>query len=429
MMRKEGEPSMKQRRLLLAMGIPIALVLATLAWWGVASAGSSAPTVIAYQGRLTDKSDVPINDTLTMTFALYATPEGGTAAWAETHGSITVTDGLFKVYLGDMVPLGSDVLNENPYLGVRVGADSEMTPRQRLGSVPYARTLAPGAVISGTASGPAVTITNTKTGLYATSVDGPALEADLRITGAGSHGFNHTIVATNSSTQGFAAIFGSHGGGWPNQAGPGVYGRSQSGSGVVGEAGHHTPGGPLDDALKLVQRDVGAGVVGYSTIGPGVFAWSTITHSLVVSGTTYVTDDILVAGDVITNADIAESYAAVGPLEAGDVVVLDATRPLGVARAHRPYDTTVAGIISTDAAVVLPGPVDGVPLALVGRVPVKADASYGPVRVGDLLTTSPTAGHAMRCADRLRCVGAVVGKALEPLESGRGVILVLVTLQ
>ena len=169
--------------------------------------------------------------------------------------------------------------------------------------------------------------------------------------------------------------------------------------------------------------------MGYSTVGPGMFAWSTITHSLVVSGSARVTGDLLVGGDIITNADVAENYLAVGTLEAGDVVVLDSSAFLGVRRADQPYDTTVAGIISTDPAIVLPGAVDGVPLALAGRVPVRVDAGYGVIQVGDLLTTSSTPGHAMRCDDRLQCVGAIVGKALEPLDGGTDVILVLVTLQ
>lgn len=544
---------MKRQRVLIPVGIAMTLLLAAFAWSSVASANGGAPTVIVFQGRLTDDSNQPVNGTLSMVFALYAQAEGGTAPWTETHSAITVTDGLFRAYLGETVALSSEVLNDTPYLGLTVGSDSEMTPRQRLGSVPYARTLAPGAVISGSVSGPLVTIINpldasesgngtalsvqstagsgptllvrldsadgppyafasaiyarressigawatiqatnystwpglaanstdgtalvglagdpgtggnpaggpfspelidllvdtgagvlgqstigpggyftaTNTGLYATSVDGPALEAYLGITGGGSHGFNHTISAINNSTWGFAAVFGQNGGGSTNMAGPGVYGRSESGSGVLGEAGR-MPGQPMPDALKSVQANTGPGVMGYSTIGPGVYAWSTITHSLVVSGTARITGDIIVGGDVITNADVAEHYLAVGTLTPGDVVVLDPTTLLGVRRADQPYDTSVAGVISTDPAIVLPGPVDGVPLALIGRVPVKADARYGAIRVGDLLTTSATPGHAMRCADRLQCVGAIVGKALEPLDGGTGVILALVTLQ
>ena len=68
-------------------------------------------------------------------------------------------------------------------------------------------------------------------------------------------------------------------------------------------------------------------------------------------------------------------------------------------------------------------------LALVGRVPVKVTAEGGPIAVGDLLTSSGTPGLAMRCGDRARCAGAIVGKALEPLRAGTGRILALVTLQ
>ena len=65
-----------------------------------------------------------------------------------------------------------------------------------------------------------------------------------------------------------------------------------------------------------------------------------------------------------------------------------------------------------------------VPVALSGLVFCKVDAGYGEIRVGDLLTTSPTPGHAMRSDDPLP--GTIIGKALEPLESGTGMIRVLV---
>jgi hypothetical protein len=58
----------------------------------------------------------------------------------------------------------------------------------------------------------------------------------------------------------------------------------------------------------------------------------------------------------------------------------------------------------------------------------KVDADCGPVEVGDMLTTSPTPGHAMRAVDPVRAFGAVVGKALGSLQSGRGLIPILVTL-
>jgi hypothetical protein len=70
-----------------------------------------------------------------------------------------------------------------------------------------------------------------------------------------------------------------------------------------------------------------------------------------------------------------------------------------------------------------------IPLAIVGIVPCKASAENGPIEAGDLLVTSSTPGHAMKGTDRSRMLGAVVGKALEPLEKGKGVIQVPLTLQ
>jgi hypothetical protein len=65
-------------------------------------------------------------------------------------------------------------------------------------------------------------------------------------------------------------------------------------------------------------------------------------------------------------------------------------------------------------------------LALMGQVQVKATAENGPIRSGDLLVSSSTPGYVMRCPDPEECVGAIVGKALEPLEEGTGLILMLV---
>ena len=69
------------------------------------------------------------------------------------------------------------------------------------------------------------------------------------------------------------------------------------------------------------------------------------------------------------------------------------------------------------------------PVAIVGIVPTKASSENGVIQVGDLLTTSSTAGYAMRCHDRLKCIGAIVGKAMEPLTGQKGIIKVLVMLR
>jgi hypothetical protein len=69
------------------------------------------------------------------------------------------------------------------------------------------------------------------------------------------------------------------------------------------------------------------------------------------------------------------------------------------------------------------------PVALLGKVFCNVDARYGAIEVGDLLTTSPTPGHAMKACDPLKAFGAVIGKALRPLHEGQGLILILIALQ
>ena len=100
------------------------------------------------------------------------------------------------------------------------------------------------------------------------------------------------------------------------------------------------------------------------------------------------------------------------------------------------YDRRVAGVIS-GAGDYRPGIVmdkqhtdrDRRPIALVGKVCCNVDATYGPIRVGDLLTTSPTPGHAMAATDQGLAFGATIGKALKPHADGCGLIPILVNLQ
>ena len=68
-------------------------------------------------------------------------------------------------------------------------------------------------------------------------------------------------------------------------------------------------------------------------------------------------------------------------------------------------------------------------VALSGRVYMLADASNGPIQPGDLLTTAATPGHAMKVTDHEKAQGAILGKAMSSLNEGRGMVLVLVSLQ
>lgn len=143
------------------------------------------------------------------------------------------------------------------------------------------------------------------------------------------------------------------------------------------------------------------------------------------------------AGDILfRNGDCAEEFDFAEPdaIVAGNVVSLADDGRLHLAR--HPYDRRVAGIVSgggdTKPGIILgrdPARQSRRPVALIGRVNCWVDADYGPVEVGDLLTTSATPGHAMRAGDPQRAFGSVIGKAMGSMRSGSGLLPVLVALQ
>lgn len=166
------------------------------------------------------------------------------------------------------------------------------------------------------------------------------------------------------------------------------------------------------------------GTVGIGTASPQA--------TLDIAGTTR-TDVLQIDG----GADLAEPFVIAGQPEPGLVVAIDPDHIGQLRIADKAYDRTVAGIIS-GAGGLQPGltmqqpeVVQGEthPVALTGRVYVWADASFGAIQPGDLLTTSATPGHAMRVGDYALAQGAILGKAMSKLEAGKGLVLVLVSLQ
>jgi len=144
--------------------------------------------------------------------------------------------------------------------------------------------------------------------------------------------------------------------------------------------------------------------------------------------------EITGGADLSEHFDVAADGFAVDP---GSVVSIDPESPGDLCLSTAAYDRRVAGIIS-GADGIKPGLLmgqagtvadGGYPVALTGRVYCKVDASFGAVVPGDLLTTSPTPGHAMIVSDHEQAQGAILGKAMTSLASGQGLVLVLVSLQ
>ncbi|HHN73708.1 MAG TPA: hypothetical protein ENK10_00615 [Acidobacteria bacterium] len=105
--------------------------------------------------------------------------------------------------------------------------------------------------------------------------------------------------------------------------------------------------------------------------------------------------------------------------ETGDLMALDSERP---GRLRVAASATDPGVVGVAVGPARGGGLD-VPIAAFGIVGLKVDAGYGEIRPGDLLVSSPTPGHAMRALEVVP--GSIVGKALEPLDFGTGVIRVL----
>ena len=125
-------------------------------------------------------------------------------------------------------------------------------------------------------------------------------------------------------------------------------------------------------------------------------------------------------------SDLAENINSKEKLSSGDIVIISETNLF--VKSTKPYDTRAAGVVSTKPGITLNSEEQGYPLALSGRVPVKVTNENGKIMPGDILTTSSMPGHAMRCDDKLRCYGAVIGKALERSNEKTDVINMLVML-
>ena len=214
----------------------------------------------------------------------------------------------------------------------------------------------------------------------------------------------------------------------------GVYGNSRANAGVVGEsAKFHAVFAITHSSFAGVfgSSDAGGtGVAGDSPTGIGVHGKGGRLAGL-FEGNVEITGDL-----TLTNADCAEDFDVANPesVEPGTVMVLNEDGRLR-ANTHA-YDKRVVVVISGAGSykpgIVLDKRPQGeprLPVALVGKVFCKVDASLAAIEVGDLLTTSSTSGCAMKATDPALAFGSIIGKALRAHAGGVGLIPILVALQ
>jgi hypothetical protein len=191
-------------------------------------------------------------------------------------------------------------------------------------------------------------------------------------------------------------------------------------------------------ASLLLQADGGVKIIGnlgthgYSPTpktsgwGGGIHTWDIEAEGTIWSNGAYQTGA----------RDLAENYQSDTDLEPGDVVCLDTDQDK-IAVSEKSNDPLIFGVISTQPGFLLntqrdPGEIKLFPVALCGRVPCKVVDENGPIKRGDLLTSSSIPGHAMKSSpinmgdENLFRPGTIIGKALSGLESGKGIIEIFV---
>jgi hypothetical protein len=285
------------------------------------------------------------------------------------------------------------------------------------------------AIYGSSTSGTAISGSSTSgIGLHADSSTNRAIEG---FSGAGIGVIGDSTARGVVGTLGRTSCAGSYAvGGCGGSTGDGVYGNSAAGNAVDAV----TTSGISFTAILAENNSQGSGT---GTCCDLFLGKSNGTREARISGTGV---GFFNGGAVTGGADYAESMRSGGPsrLQAGDVLSIDPRHGNAVYRSSGRNSPLVLGVYSTRPSVLAVGThrigdsLKGeVPVALMGVVPTKVSAENGPIRAGDLLSTSGTPGYAMK-ASRVMVggiaiyrTGTILGKALGPLKSGKGVIQVL----
>ncbi|HEY3267448.1 MAG TPA: hypothetical protein VGM37_11010 [Armatimonadota bacterium] len=323
----------------------------------------------------------------------------GRALWGTTDGSY----GVYAEALTTGIGIQGKAVNNVGVGGISVSGNALAgTTSTGFGVYAEATGSGGGAVRAISNSGRAVwaTCTGASYGVYAESNTGIAMNALSN---------NGTAAAGNSQTG--TGVFGH------SNTGIGTYGESDGSDGVQGKSTSAIHAG-----VAGINTTSGFGVFGQSLGGgyAGLFAGRVRVDVLEIAG----------------GADLAEKFETSSDAEPGTVMCIDAGNVGRLTIARGAYNRKVAGVVSgankLSAGMVLSdpaAPAKGLPVAMTGRVWVKCDASNGPIEPGDLLTTADAPGRAMKVTDYAKAMGASVGKAMSHLESGEGLVLVLVNLQ
>ena len=112
------------------------VMISVMALWIPVHADEVQKKLINFQGYLTNNNapPTPLDGNYTLTFRIYGTATGGEHLWLEKHegvNAVAVHYGNLSVLLGSITDM--NLAFDSPlYLGIQVGNDLEMMPRQRI---------------------------------------------------------------------------------------------------------------------------------------------------------------------------------------------------------------------------------------------------------------------------------------------------------
>jgi len=167
---------------------------------GYAPSATAAPTVydnLTQQGRLLGSDGNPVpNAQLTFTFTLYDAATAGNTLWTENQ-SITPDNGYFSAKLGETTALPPAVFDGTKilFLGIKIGTDTEMAPRQSVTAVPFA--------LRAREADHATSATTTPNATHATTAD-TATNATNAATATNATNASHATNADSATNAGHA---------------------------------------------------------------------------------------------------------------------------------------------------------------------------------------------------------------------------------
>jgi len=449
---------------------------------------AQVPHTMSYQGYYTSNNGQPVTGAYPMTFKLYTQSSGGSPIWTQTFQSVQITKGVYSVVLsvdgiefnrqywletvingvtsanrtqltgvpyslGPWMPTDTNVVFNGGNVGIgtipqyfKLEVAGDVLIRDNLGV--NSVEISPYGELNVDATCPqCLPILGGRfkvaaNGNVGVGTNNPQAKLDVRgnVGVSVTQGNNPAIVA--SGYDGIWALARDNGNGsgvrgYGAGSGPGVVGITYStidnAAGVRGEAAA-SGGQTIGVEGVSTNSPIGTGVVGRGSATGGYFeAFNPDGYAGVFAGKVSV--NVL---QINGGSDLAEPFSLeeIDEVEPGTLLVIDKKNPGSLRVSTVEYDHTVAGIVSgagdIRAGITLGqnGVIHGNTLvAIAGRVYCKAEALSSPIEPGDLLTTSNIPGHAMKATDKERSQGAIIGKAMSSLASGKGLVLVLVNLQ